>query len=722
MGLHKIMNIELQRAIYRSAQKIENFQIGGCKIGFSDAEKRINRWVNNFDLLLSDPSVLIAILDNIEFIPDDEILNECLRFQKRNLNLSEKKTFYTCLGAETESSARIMRQLNNHPQFAPNISDLLKLIKDSWVNKPAIVFIDDFLNSGGQISKIMETWCGRNLTVATGSNNALSYNKRGHLSLSDLGLLRRCELHFLFYYGMAKGIEKAEQKLKSLEFIGNFHVIKTYSDETGFFGTQDDLSHIRAELPVKVSSNSIFSGVPCNKLSKLLKVCEDAGYELLKYNKPGWDEVRYGERILGYGNSAKLFISQINVPTCTLTCLWHGGDICIDCKKIKWEPLLSRTEKKIGGTEYRDISTPEQKSVPVIDINTDILHELKKNKLDSKPDASPPLDITLFNVLPEPVCDLDLGIWKDVTNSYTDLFNPDILDFTGIGDGKATWVKELNPEIYSGINSCMEYRLKGDVFPVKIKSIHMTTFGNLISFAGVRFQFKSSNISLKNAVDINFYLPINNKTSNGNTGLFLKNSKGPVLFGSFFPCLLALLNEKNKSSKPFPGLDILKGSFREERSRAMTFIREGSGIFNSLQHIVEDSFSLLATFSRPTSVNLRKKGVYKTIKLDIDALISGSKKGAVAFCGNDAGVNKTYLQDHFQKRYYFLYLLVWHIEHLLRISLLRSTPGNVMSQDINSYLDRFKNFPFGDVCQKNYMNEFVFALTQVLPIQKSVLN
>ncbi|MEA2104667.1 MAG: hypothetical protein U9P79_08530 [Candidatus Cloacimonadota bacterium] len=137
-----------------------------------------------------------------------------------------------------------MRQLNNNPQFAPNLSYLLQVIKDKQESKPVIVFIDDFLNSGGQISKIMESWCGQHLTVASGSKDALSYNMRGGLSLSDLDLLKRCELRFLFYYGMAKGIEKANQKLKSLEFTGNFNVIKTYSDKTGFFGNEDDLLHI----------------------------------------------------------------------------------------------------------------------------------------------------------------------------------------------------------------------------------------------------------------------------------------------------------------------------------------------------------------------------------------------------------------------------------------------------------------------------------------------
>jgi len=302
------------------------------------------------------------------------------------------------------------------------------------------LFIDDFLNSGGQISKIMESWCGQDLTVAPGSNDTLSYNKRDRLSLSDFELLKRCELHFLFYYGMAKGIETAEQKLKSLEFIGNCHVIKTYSDETGFFGTQDELSHIRAELPIKVSSNSksIFSGVPCNKLSKLLKVCEDAGNELLKYNKPEWPEARYGERILGYGNSAKLFISQTNVPTCTLTCLWHGGEIIVDDKKIIWEPLLPRIEKKIGGTEYRDTTAPKQICVEDINSDTDVVDELKNIKLDFKPDVGPPLDLTLFNVLDKPVCDLDPEIWNKATTSYTALLNPEILDFMDIGDNNPT--------------------------------------------------------------------------------------------------------------------------------------------------------------------------------------------------------------------------------------------------------------------------------------------
>lgn len=93
MELHKIMNIEIQRAIDRCAQKIENFQIGGCKLGFEKAKNRINLWINNFNLLVNDPSLLISILDKIEFIPDDEILNECLNFQKKFLIYPKKGSF-----------------------------------------------------------------------------------------------------------------------------------------------------------------------------------------------------------------------------------------------------------------------------------------------------------------------------------------------------------------------------------------------------------------------------------------------------------------------------------------------------------------------------------------------------------------------------------------------------------------------------------------------------
>jgi len=260
------------------------------------------------------------------------------------------------------------------------------------------------------------------------------------------------------------------------------------------------------------------------------------------------------------------------------------------------------------------------------------------------------------------------------------------------------------------------------VFPLKIKSIHVTTFGNLISFAGVRFQFKSNNITLENAVDINFFLPFNKKTSNDNTGLFFKNSTEPVFSGSFFPSLVALLNKKNKSEKPLQSLEGLSGTYREERSRAITFIREGAGIFKDkkMQYLVDASFSLLATFSRPTTANLKKQRTYKTIKLDIDARISGSEKGAVAFCGNDVGANETYLQDHVQKKYYFLYLLVWHIEHLSRISSLKPALDNGMGENTPSYLDKFENFPFGKICQKNYMNEFSFALNKSLTLGVSL--
>jgi hypothetical protein len=50
-----------------------------------------------------------------------------------------------------------------------------------------------------------------------------------------------------------------------------------------------------------------------------------------------WPRARLEQRLLGYGNTAKLLVFYYNVPTVTLTALWERGD--------RWTPLFLRRSK-----------------------------------------------------------------------------------------------------------------------------------------------------------------------------------------------------------------------------------------------------------------------------------------------------------------------------------------------------------------------------------------
>ncbi len=119
----------LQNAIDNCSRRIEEFQVDGLKIGFDKAQIQITNWVNNFEGFFENSEPLIRILNNIEFISDSDILHRCMEFKKQHIDLENKIVFYTCFGAQTESSSRIIRQLNNNTKCVPNISDLLKIIR-----------------------------------------------------------------------------------------------------------------------------------------------------------------------------------------------------------------------------------------------------------------------------------------------------------------------------------------------------------------------------------------------------------------------------------------------------------------------------------------------------------------------------------------------------------------------------------------------------------------
>jgi hypothetical protein len=705
----------LKNAINRCARRIEKFQSDGLMIGFENACSRIKGWIKNFENLLDNLSPLICVVDNISFIPDHDVLHQCLDFRKKYIDLAGKEIFYTCLGAETESSSRIMRQLNHDVNFAPNIRDLLQAIRERQVQNPAIVFIDDFLNSGGQLSSILNSWCQKNGSTSVAEDDgSRKYNKRNFIGEPGLELLKRCSLHFIYINGMAKGIEKARQTLLALGLKGDAHILNTYSDEIGIFGSRDDISHIRNHLPVPVSPESIFSAMSCDELAPLLAIFEKSGRELLKTNKPKWSDERIENRILGYGNSAKLFISQTNVPTCTLTCLWSGGLIEIEGKQIDWIPLIERIEKKIGGSENKENDNHPPGEVCHRAQTSDDFSELGSIALDFKSGASPPLDMTIFTPAPQPVTFLSPDLWKNATNRYTNLFEPDMLEYLGLNKKSSEiFVKELHPGLYSYFNNSVMFHLNEQKIPVVIKAIQIVTFGTLISFIGIRFQFKTKGMNLKEALDINYHLPINKN----------KKSKGPVLKikGDSKEDLLNWLFSLAFTKHPiaFPMNDrAIRFEFDIERFKAFTFVREGSGLFEKNRRIKDIAFHLLAGFSNPIKIALKKQADFKALELDINASVSLSRKGATLLCAGDSGQNESYLHDHFQKRYYFLYLLVLHL-HLLqrKLPLLRSE-NKKLAQEIDTWLNRFKAFPFGQACQKTYMNRFFKILADEMGVTK----
>jgi len=338
-------NQETNKVIEIAANKIKTFKVKGQRLGFDKAKSRINNWIGNFFGLLKEHGPLPDILRKLEFISDEYILECCQNYlfnPEIKDKISEQKIYYTCFGEETESSARIMSSLNNLSNYAATLPKLLDIIHDRDVDSPVIVFFDDFINTAGQFTRILKTWCGQSLD-----------NKRTTLTITQREMLQKCELLFVFYYGVEKARERAYQCLDEMELNGKIVILKQYIDEVGVFGTRDDMKLIKCNIdgwPDHPECNLSYE-----EQGEVLLICEQAGKELLQLYKPKWrnegKESYYSERALGYGNSAKLFIGQTNIPTCSLTCLWLKGLIEVNNKVCFWIPLVDRVEKTLGGTE-----------------------------------------------------------------------------------------------------------------------------------------------------------------------------------------------------------------------------------------------------------------------------------------------------------------------------------------------------------------------------------
>jgi hypothetical protein len=338
--------LDLDQIVNNLAARMRNIQIAGKSLGSEAARQRILRWIENFEGLLTDTRPCLKVLERIEVLEDRAILERCLGFLEEHCDFKRRHCNLTCFGSQYESSARIIRAINSHPGYVPDPEDLCISQDPGEDQEPLIIFIDDFLNSGGQFISILRTWF-------EGEAEPSDPRKRRALPRHVAERLKRAWILFLFDKCMEEGRRRAEKAIQQFGLKGEIRCMGTYRDSEGLFGGEKDLAAIRAGLPDRLDNSPVFTGWSCADVTDFLAVCEQAGEALLRLNKPDWPEERYGERCLGYGNSAKLYFTEANVPTCTLTCMWLGGEITVKGKRVQWEPLIPRRGKKEAGVEGR---------------------------------------------------------------------------------------------------------------------------------------------------------------------------------------------------------------------------------------------------------------------------------------------------------------------------------------------------------------------------------
>jgi hypothetical protein len=186
-----------------------------------------------------------------------------------------------------------------------------------------LIFIDDFIGSGGQ---------GQDILAAGFGVNALRKQLGEERDLFDEPIqehLRAVKLGFVFTAAWDAGIDTIRDVTKKLGL--NATVYRLIGESEIPFAFENSLHDVDPEMQ-----------------DSFRRRCEEIGTGIMlgileqdRHVNSGDRARKAAERRLGYGNRAMLLASPFNVPTQTLTLFWGQGKI----DGVSWMPLLTRRKK-----------------------------------------------------------------------------------------------------------------------------------------------------------------------------------------------------------------------------------------------------------------------------------------------------------------------------------------------------------------------------------------
>jgi deoxynucleoside triphosphate triphosphohydrolase SAMHD1 len=191
--------------------------------------------------------------------------------------------------------------------------------KNNW---SPVIFIDDFVASGGQGQDIL----GRGFGV-----DSLTRDLDEQRALFDTEVkqfLKKAHIGFVFTAAWNAGLEAIREATEQLELnaVVYGHICE---DEIPFLDT------------------SMFEGIDKDDILKFFEYLNSVGEGLIKSKaKPNEStadiDKKSLERKMGYGNRGMLLATPFNVPTQTLTAIWSGGKF----EGADWMPLMLRRKKQ----------------------------------------------------------------------------------------------------------------------------------------------------------------------------------------------------------------------------------------------------------------------------------------------------------------------------------------------------------------------------------------
>jgi hypothetical protein len=325
------------------ADKFRSFEIGAMRLGIKIVRERIVTWLANFDKLqFEDFDLPLILLEHTEFATTADIYHKIIKDAKEIVE--DDKTFIAPLGEINESSYKISANLHRNPRYRGSIGEVLELMTTDMAFN--LVFLDDFLNSGGQVISIFLALFNEQ-PLAGEPNDEIE--TRTKLSTREIEILKKTKLHFYYYLAYTEGVKQVEKILKNkLQLDAKVSAHYTTNNNHGVFGDEEEQENIRLGASGRIKSGSTFNGYEYKSLTKFYRLLSDVGKQLLQINEPGWTSEKYEKRALGYGNLCRAIITESNIPTVTFTAMWQSAFIPQDDGgAIRWNELFPRVKKII---------------------------------------------------------------------------------------------------------------------------------------------------------------------------------------------------------------------------------------------------------------------------------------------------------------------------------------------------------------------------------------
>lgn len=276
---------------------------------FSDedaAPRHIEAWLRQFD---SDAHVdcALTLLRHIRVVGREDLVKALKRFIE--INPEFRGAWVVPLGSLKDSAAvQTYFAADLMPEYIARCGTLDQAAAEP--SPPKVIFVDDFIGSGGQAQDILAAGFGQmSLRKPLGE-------ERDMFSGSVQELLQRTKVAFVFAAAWDDGLKGIREICTTIKLDAKVHA----------YLSEADMPFARAVLEAKHEKEDVDS---------FLVRCERIGRALLA------ESDKVDDRHMGYGNRGLLLATSLNIPAQTLTALWAVGEV----DDIPWQPLIPRRKK-----------------------------------------------------------------------------------------------------------------------------------------------------------------------------------------------------------------------------------------------------------------------------------------------------------------------------------------------------------------------------------------